>query len=106
MKRYITTDTTAQITINTPYKEKKSCGERRVRLWQVWIHWEPLGQTSTYGGTGTWAVFQRHEAALELEHRACVTEQPYSGVHCSPRMGKGLINPALKIACFASSMAS
>ena len=75
-------------------------------MWQVWIHWEPLGQISTYGGTGTWAVFQRHEAALELEHRVCETEQSYSGVHCSPRMGKGLINPALKIVRFTPSLAS
>ena len=42
-----------------------------------------------HGGTGTWAVFQRNEAALELEHRACATEQPYLGVHCSPRKGEG-----------------
>ena len=53
---------------------KESFGEKRVRFWQVWINWEELGQTSTYGGTGTWAIFQRHESGLELEHCACVTK--------------------------------
>ena len=44
----------------------------------MWIHWEPLGHTSTHDGPGTWAVFQRNEAVLELEHRVSATAQHYS----------------------------
>ena len=50
---------------------------------------------------GTHGPFsQRAETALEFEHRALASEQPSLGQHCSPPcMGKGPINPGLKIAC-------
>ena len=47
---------------------------------------------------GPWAGFWRDDTALEVEQRARVTEQPCLGIHCSPHMGRGLLNPGLKIA--------